>query len=121
MITPTKKAREKLPLPQLRDLKIGETFYLPRYPDQVYAVSEYDGADFVAHKAWLKGNQEDADRIFDDYIEAFRENQGKDNSPGLYRVVIQLENFETNLIHESVEVVPVHCNVIYQEAANYNI
>jgi hypothetical protein len=121
MITLTKRPIEKLPLPQLRDLKVGETFYLPDRPDRVYAVSDYDGEDFVGHREWLEGSGEAADRIFNDYIEEFRENMGRDKCTSSYRAVIRLSNFDTDLIHEAVEVVPVHCEVIYHEAANYNI
>jgi hypothetical protein len=121
MITLTKRPIEKLPLPQLRDLKVGETFYLPDRPDQVYAVTDYDGEDFVGHRAWREGSQEAANRTFEDYIETIRENMGRDKCTSSYRVVIRLSNFDTDLIHEAVEVVPVHCEVIYHEAANYNI
>ena len=121
MIKLTKRPLEKLPLPQLRDLKTGETFYLPDRPDRVYAVTDYDGEDFVGHREWLEGSGEAADRAFNDYIDEIRENKGRDRCTGSYCVVIQLSNFAIDLIHEAVEVVPVHCEVIYHEAANYNI
>ena len=121
MITLTKKAIEKSPLPQLKDLKAGDTFYLPNRPDRVDIVSSYDGDDFVGHREWLEGSGEAADRVFRDYIEIFHENQGKDTCTTSYTVVVHLSDFDVNLLHKLVAVVPVHCNVIYQETANFNI
>ena len=121
MITLTKRPLEKLPLPQLRDLKTGETFYLPDNPSQIYAVTDYDGEDFIGHRRWLDGSEEAADQAFYDYVETIRENLGRDKCTGSYNVVMRLSNFSIDLIHEAVEVVPVHCEVIYHEAANYKI
>lgn len=121
MITLTKRPIEKLPLPQLRDLKTGEIFYLPDRPDQIYAVTDYDGEDFVGLRAWREGSEDAADRIFNDCIDMVRENRGRDRCTDSYRVVIRLSDFEIDLIHEAVEAVPIHCEVIYHEAANYNI
>ena len=96
MITLTKKAIEKSPLPQLKDLKAGDTFYLPNRPDRVYIVSSYDGDDFVGHREWLEGSGEAADRVFRDYIDIFHENQGKDTCTTSYTVVVLMSIYSTN-------------------------
>ncbi len=129
MMIVKRKPNEKQSLPQLRDLREGEFFYLPSNPDKIYLLTSYNGEDWVGLQKWVEGSVEIVNLKFDKLYNAVKENLERDKCPDLYRVVVPLgspvpvgePSWEEALIHKAVEVVPVHCELYYQEMQNYNI
>lgn len=111
------KQVEKKALPQMRDLAEGETFQPWSDPNKVYVLTEYMGDDLAALFQYRNGDQEEADNL----IESNPANNGKDRCTGSYCVAVNVATGQFALFHESVEVIPVNCELYFQEKENYNI
>ena len=111
------KPIEKKNVPQMRDLAEGETFQLATDPNRVFVLTEYEGDDFDALLRYKFSN----DNEVYDFVEIERENIGKDRSTGSYRVAVNVATGQFALFHKSVEVIPVNCELYFQEKENYNI
>jgi hypothetical protein len=111
------KPIEKKNVPQMRDLKEGETFQLLSDPNKVYVLTEYMGDDLAALFRYRNGDEEEADNL----IESSPVNNGKDRCTGSYRVAVNVATGQFALFHNSIEVIPVNCELYFQEKENYNI
>lgn len=113
------KQVEKKALPQMRDLCEGETFQLTSDPNRVFMLTTFEGDDFDALFRYRYGN--DNDDTVCELINNEPENEGKDKCTGSYCVAVNIATGKFTLFHESVEVVPVNCELYFQEKENYNI
>lgn len=111
------KPIEKKTLPQIRDLTEGETFQLASDPNRVFVLTEYEGDEF---DSLLRYKFEDDSKIYD-FIGSEPENEGKDRCTGSYGIAVNIATGQFALFHESIEVIPVNCELYFQEKENYNI
>lgn len=111
------KPVERKSVPQMRDLTEGETFRLASDSNRVFVLTEYEGDDFDALLRYRFAN----DNEIYDFIEAEPENIDKDRCTGSYRVAVNVATGQFVVLNKSVEVIPVNCELYFQEKENYNI
>ena len=111
------KPIEKKSLPQIRNLTKGETFQLLSDPNRVFILTEYEGDDF---DALLRFRYESDDLVYN-FIKQEPENEQQDRCTTSYCVAVNVATGQFALFHESIEVIPVNCELYFQEKENYNI
>ena len=117
MITFIKSVREKKKVPPLADLDTGEIFVIESERNQLYIRTRFDGADYKGWAKWYNGGDGEQDLI--EAIEETQWNRGKGICGDDYVVVIRLSSGEERLLHKSIKVIPMDCELHYQEKEEY--
>ena len=112
-----RKFIEKKTLPQMRDLAEGETFQVLSDPNKVYVLTEYKGDDLAALFRYRHGDEKEIDNL----IDSNPLNLMKDRCTCSYHVAVNVATGQFILFHSSIEVIPVNCELYFQEKENYNI
>lgn len=117
MITFIKKVKEKKKTPQLADLDTGEIFVIESERNQLYIRTRFDGADYRGWAKWYNGGDGEEDLVA--AIEASQWNRGKGTCEDDYIVVLRLSDGEERLLHKSIKVIPMNCELYHQEKEEY--
>lgn len=112
-----RKFIEKKTLPQMRDLVEGETFQVLSDSNKVYVLTEFKGDDLAALFRYKHGDEEEIDNL----IDSNPINLTKERFAGCYHVAVNVATGQFTLFHSSVEVIPVNCELYFQEKENYSI
>lgn len=117
MITFIKKVKEKKKPPQLADLDTGEIFVIESERNQLYIRTRFDGADYKGWAKWYNGGDGEEDLVA--AIEEVHWNRDKGVCEDDYIVVLRLSDGEERLLHKSIKVIPMDCELYHQEKEDY--
>lgn len=117
MINFIKKVKEKKKPPQLANLDTGEIFVIESERNQLYIRTRFDGADYRGWAKWFEGG--DGEIELHDAIKKIQWNRGKEFYEDDYVVAIRLFDGEECLLHKSLSVIPMNCELHYQEKEEY--
>lgn len=119
MISFIKKVKEKKKPPQLADLDTGEIFVIESERNQLYIRTRFDGADYKGWAQWYNGGSGKEELV--SAIEETQCNRGKGICEDDYVVALRLSNGEERLLHKSLIVIPMDCELYHQEKEEYNL